>query len=58
MIRSLARVARKFRSINARYATPRIAMSPAVRVSLFVLRVYLVMLVVLLVYKFATLVGK
>ncbi len=58
MIRSLARVARKFRSINARYATPRIAMSPAVRVSLFVLRLYLVMLVVLLVYKFATLVGK
>jgi hypothetical protein len=58
MVRSLARVARKFRSINARYATPRIAMSPAVRVSLFVLRVYLVMLVVLLVYKFATLVGK
>jgi hypothetical protein len=58
MIRSISRVVRKFRSINQRYATPRIAMSPAVRVSLLVLRVYLVLLVFLLLYKFATLVGK
>jgi hypothetical protein len=58
MIRSMARVVRKFRSINERYATPRIAMSPAVRASLLVLRGYLVLLVLLLLYKFATLVGK
>jgi hypothetical protein len=58
MIRRFARVARKFRSINARYATPRIQMSVAVRTSLLVLRVYLVLLVLLLLYKFATLVGN
>jgi hypothetical protein len=57
MIRSVARLVRKFRTINARYRTPRIRMSPAVRASLLVLRVYLVLLVGLLLYKFATLVG-
>jgi hypothetical protein len=58
MIRSLARLVRKFRSINARYQTPRIAMSRGVRLALLVLRVYLVLLVGLLLYKFATLVGN
>jgi len=57
MLRSLARVARKFRTINARYATPRIRMSPAVRGALLVLRLYLILLVLLLLYKFATLVA-
>jgi hypothetical protein len=58
MLRSFARIARKFRAINARYDTPRIRMSGSVRVSLLVLRVYLVLLVALLLYKFATLVGS
>ena len=31
MLRSVSRVVRKFRAINARYATPRITMSPMVR---------------------------
>jgi hypothetical protein len=57
MMRSLYRVARKFRAINARYATPRITMSPLVRASLLVLRIYLVLLVLLLLYKFAMLAG-
>jgi len=57
MLRSPSRLARKFRSINARYRTPRIYMSPVVRTSLMVLRVYLLLLVVLMLYKFATLVA-
>jgi hypothetical protein len=57
MLRSFSRLARKFRSINARYRTPRITMSPAVRISLMVLRVYLLLLVGLMLYKFAMLVG-
>ena len=58
MIRTLRGVVRKFRSINQRYRTPRIGMSPAVRASLMVLRVYLLALVLLMVYKFATLVAS
>jgi hypothetical protein len=46
----------KVRAINARYAHPRLVMSPAVRWSLLALRIYLVSLVVLLGYKFYTLV--
>jgi len=57
MLRSLLRVTRKFRAINARYAVPRITMSPLVRASLLVLRIYLVLLVMLLLYKFAMLAG-
>ncbi len=55
MYRALRGVVRKFRSINQRYRAPRIGMTPAVRVSLMVLRVYLLALVLLMVYKFATL---
>ena len=58
MLRSVSRVIRKFRAINARYATPRIRMSSTVRASLLVLRVYLVLLVALLLYKFALLAGS
>ena len=46
----------RVRAINNRYAVPRLAMSPAVRFSLLALRVYLMLLVVLLGYKFVTLV--
>jgi hypothetical protein len=58
MLRSVSRVVRKFRAINARYDKPRIRMSGTVRAALLVLRVYLVLLVALLLYKFATLVGR
>ena len=46
----------KVRAINKRYAVPRLAMSPAVRVSLLCLRIYLLLLVGLLAYKFITIV--
>jgi hypothetical protein len=42
------------RAINRRYATPRLTMSPAVRRALLSLRIYLLMLVGLLAYKFIT----
>ena len=48
----------KVRDINRRYAKPRIPMSPAVRRSLLVLRIYLFLLVGLLIYKFYTVVAS
>jgi hypothetical protein len=48
----------KFAGINARYRTPRIAMSGAVRFSLLVLRVYLLSLVALMIYKFVLIVTQ
>ena len=42
----------KIRAINARYHVPRIEMSAVVRLSLLVLRVYLLSLVALMIYKF------
>lgn len=47
----------KFRAIHAHYRTPRIVMSPAVRWSLLVLRGYLIVLVLLMIYKFAVMAG-
>jgi hypothetical protein len=44
----------KVRAINRRYAHPRLTISPAVRVCLLVLRLYLLFLVGLLAYKFVT----
>lgn len=41
--------------INRRYSTPRIQMTPMVRFALLMLRLYLLLLVGLLVYKFVTL---
>jgi len=46
----------RIHDINHRYAVPRLAMSPAVRWSLLALRIYLLLLLVLLAYKFVTLV--
>ena len=40
--------------INRKYATPRISMSPWVKFSLLLLRLYLIFLVILLGYKFLT----
>jgi hypothetical protein len=44
----------KIGEINRRYATPRIQMSAPVRLALLVLRIYLIVLVGLLAYKFFT----
>jgi hypothetical protein len=48
----------KIRAINARYHEPRIEMSGAVRLSLLVLRVYLLALVALMIYKFVLVVTQ
>jgi hypothetical protein len=46
----------KITEINKKYATPRIRMSRGVKIALLFLRLYLVLLVVLLGYKFWTLI--
>jgi len=46
----------KIAAINARYREPRIEMSGAVRLSLLILRVYLLVLVALMAYKFVLIV--
>ncbi|MGA2192710.1 MAG: hypothetical protein ABSG42_04945 [Nitrospirota bacterium] len=46
----------KVREINRRYATPNIEMSKGVKFALLSLRLYLIFLVLLLVYKFITLI--
>ena len=46
----------KVREINRRYAKPRITMSPGVKLALLGLRLYLILLVVLLGYKFFTII--
>jgi len=43
---------RTIHEINERYKTPRIKMTKGVKIALFILRVYLFILVVLLIYKF------
>jgi len=44
----------KIREINKRYGKPKIEMSKGVSFSLAVLRIYLFLLVLLMVYKFIT----
>ena len=46
----------KVRAINHRYAEPRLAISPAVRICLLVLRLYLLALMGLLAFKFVAIV--
>jgi hypothetical protein len=53
--RLLMRPVEKIREINRRYSTPRIHMSKAVKFSLVVLRLYLIAMVLILLYKFVTL---
>jgi hypothetical protein len=48
----------KISEINRRYATPKIRMSRGVRFALLMLRVYLILLVLLLAYKFWTMLGQ
>jgi hypothetical protein len=52
MTSSFNRLVRKFREINQRYSKPHIEMTPLVKMSLMALRVYLLLLVGLIVYKF------
>lgn len=42
------------KSINRKYATPQVKMTPLVKLCLLTLRVYLLFLVGILVYKFIT----
>ncbi len=51
---SLQRFTAKIREINQRYSKPHIEMSRGVRISLLALRIYLLLLVTLIVYKFVT----
>ncbi len=44
----------KIQEINKKYEKPRITMSPGVKIALLFLRVYLILLVILLGYKFWT----
>jgi hypothetical protein len=46
----------KIRSINQKYATPRIKLSGGAKFALLLLRLYLIFLVGLLVYKFWTII--
>lgn len=46
----------QIRKINRKYSKPRLKMTPLVRVALLALRLYLLMLVIILMYKFYTLV--
>ena len=49
-----SRFVAKVREINRRYATPRIRLSRTTRLALLSLRLYLIVLIVLLAYKFFT----
>ncbi|MBY0578372.1 MAG: hypothetical protein K2P57_04930 [Burkholderiales bacterium] len=49
---SLHRFAAKIREINQRYSKPHIEMSLGVKISLMALRIYLLLLVSLILYKF------
>jgi hypothetical protein len=47
----------KVREINEKYREPRLKMTPLIRYSLLILRLYLIMLVIILAYKFYTVVS-
>ncbi|NTW52027.1 MAG: hypothetical protein HGB22_05520 [Chlorobiaceae bacterium] len=55
-MRIIKQFSEKIREINARYARPKVEMSRAIKFSLTGLRIYLFVLVVLLLYKFITLI--
>ena len=46
----------KIRSINQKYATPKINLSGGAKIALLLLRLYLIFLVLLLAYKFWTII--
>ena len=51
-----ARRFEKIAELNRKYRTPRIAMTPMTRVALLLLRIYLLLLVAILFYKFFTII--
>jgi len=53
--RGLGNFRDKIVEINRRYATPRVQMTPMVRFALLFLRLYLILLVGILCYKFISL---
>lgn len=55
MINTFKKFAHKIREINQRYSKPHIEMSRMVKMSLLGLRIYLLILVSLMIYKFITL---
>jgi hypothetical protein len=55
MTNTLRNFAQKIREINQRYSKPHIEMSRGVKIALLSLRVYLLLLVSLMAYKFITL---
>jgi len=50
----LKRLVNRIREINKTYATPRIRLSRRTSLALLALRVYLIVLVILLAYRFLT----
>jgi len=50
------RAVNKIREINRRYATPKVKLSRSTRIALLALRLYLIFLVIMLAYKFSTIV--
>ncbi len=54
MTNPVRRAADKIKEINRRYAVPRIRMSRTKRAVLLGLRIYLIVLVILLAYRFFT----
>ncbi|MEI6069934.1 MAG: hypothetical protein WCP96_21595 [Methylococcaceae bacterium] len=52
MAKSIHRFVRKIREINHRYSEPHIEMSLGVKISLMALRIYLLLLVSVIAYKF------
>lgn len=48
----------RIREINRKYDRPRVKMTRGVRVALFMLRLYLILLVGILIVKFISLVNK
>lgn len=57
VVRTFKRWTAKIREINEKYSQPRLKMTPLVKISLLVLRLYLIMLVIILLYKFYTVVS-
>lgn len=57
VVRTFKRWTAKIKEINEKYSQPRLKMTPLVKVSLLVLRLYLIMLVIILLYKFYTVVS-
>jgi hypothetical protein len=55
---TIAKNVQTIHDINRRYATPRMKMSGPVRIALLTLRIYLLVLVALLGYKFYTVLAK